>query len=57
MSAYTPFQEQIAVAWAQAALIKFDAAYPDATGSERVQMFSEALEGGLGIALKFTNGY
>ena len=55
MQEYTEFQEKIAIAWASVNLIKFDAQKPDASLEDRVRAFTDALEGGLGIAAQFSD--
>lgn len=54
MPEYTQFEKQIALTWAHAFLVKFDAANPDASGNERAKEFLDALDGGLSLALKFS---
>ena len=52
MPEYTQFEKQIALTWAHAFLVKFDAANPDASGNERAKAFSDAFDGGLSLALE-----
>lgn len=52
----TGYEQRIAVAWAAAWLVKFDAAHPNASALERKKEFLEALEGGIAIALERTGG-
>lgn len=50
------FQQRIAIAWASACLARLDARNPDASVEERSQVFKDALEGGLSLALELTHG-
>lgn len=50
------FQQRIALAWAASCLAKFDAENPNASEDDRMKAFTEAIEGGLFIALQITKG-
>ena len=50
---YTPFEQNLSLAWAQAHLAAFLTQNPHSTLDEREKEFLEALEGGFGVALEF----
>ncbi len=51
--AYTPFEQNLALAWAQAHLAAYLSANPNCSFENREKEFLDALEGGLRLALKF----
>ena len=53
---YSHFEQTLACAWAQAHLSDFMRRNPNAPAAERKQIFLDALEGGLGIALELRHG-
>ena len=53
---YSHFEQMLACAWAQAHLSDFMHRSPNAPAAERKQIFLDALEGGLGIALELRHG-
>lgn len=54
---YTPFEQSLAVAWAQSHLTAYIQSNPNATWKEKFQEFSEAFEGGLSIAREISNNF
>ena len=50
---YTPFEQNLALAWAQAHLAAHLTANPACSLQEQKKIFSDAIEGGLGLALEF----
>ena len=49
---YTHFEQNFALAWAQAHLVDFLRTEPHCTEEEKEKFFLDALEGGFGLALK-----
>lgn len=49
---YSRFEQNLALAWAQAHLVDFLRTNPHCTAEEKEKYFLEALEGGFGLALK-----
>ncbi len=54
---YTPFEQNFALAWAQAHLSEYLRAHPHASFEDKYREFSDALEGGLSTAREFTNSH
>ena len=50
---YNPFEQNFALAWAQAQFSAFLVSHPDAAPQEQRKIFLDALEGGLHLALDF----
>lgn len=54
---YSPFEIDLALAWAQAHLADYLRANPNASFEEKYADFSESIEGGLSVARKFTDDH
>lgn len=54
---YTPFEQSLAVAWAQAHLTEYLVAHPNAEYDEKYKTFSNAFELGLSFALEFSQNF
>ena len=54
---YTSFEQNFALAWAQAHLTEFLRLNPEANWKEKYDEFSEALEGGLSLAREYTDSH
>lgn len=50
---YTHFEQNMALAWAQAHLADFLRTTPHCTEQEKAKFFLDAIEGGLSLALKY----
>lgn len=50
---YNAFEQNLALAWAQAHLADYLRTHPNSPFSETEKCFLDAIEGGLGVALKF----
>lgn len=51
MREFTPYEENVALAWATACLEKYDRENPDASLDDRVKAFRDAVEGGFALVL------
>lgn len=51
-SIYSRYEQMMAFAWAQAHLSDFMRTHPSCTLAEKEKVFLDAVEGGLGLALK-----
>lgn len=49
---YTPFEQNLALSWAQAHLSSYLSANPNCTLKEKEDHFLDALDGGLSLALE-----
>ncbi len=54
---YTPFEQNFALAWAQAHLTEFLRTHPNADWKSKYKEFLEALDGGLSLAREFSNDH
>ena len=54
---YSPFEQSLAIAWAQAHLAEFLRTHPNAKYEEQYAEFSKAFEGGLSFALEFSQSF
>lgn len=50
---YNPFEQNLALAWAQSKFSEYLRLHPDAPLDDQEAFFLEAIEGGLGLSLKF----
>lgn len=49
---YTPYEEQLALAWAQAHLSDYMRTHPDCSLDDKRRVFLEAVDGGFSLALE-----
>lgn len=54
---YTPFEQNFALAWAQAHLTEFLRTHPNAQWEEKYKDFLESLEGGLSLAREYSDSH
>ena len=55
--AYTDFEKNFALAWAQAHLTEYLRTHPNASFDQKYKEFSECIEGGLSTARKFIDDH
>lgn len=53
---YTPFEQSMAIGWAQALLLNYLSRNPAADVESLRKLYLQAIEGGLGIAKDFSRG-
>ena len=49
---YTPYERELALAWAQAHLVDFMREHPGCSLDDKRRVFLEAIEGGFSLALE-----
>ena len=54
---YSPFEQSLAIAWAQAHLAEYLVSHPNAEYDEKYKVFSNAFEIGLSFALEFSQNF
>ncbi len=54
---YTPFEQNFALAWAQAHLTEFLRTHPNADWESKYKEFSEAIEGGFSLAREYSDSH